>query len=317
MKAYTILELLVVTAILAALAAILFPAFAQAKASAKKSFTTSNVRTELTAIAMYASDMDGTYPMGFGARPDGIGTWGSGVIHPVPYNVVTTSPWTYPQRWTMAACFWANAVSPYTKSLAPLAVPGDIPTSNSLGPGVPDTFLYGVTPALVGLTYNGLLHTLSEDGVRSPAQAVMMWEDQNVNYMGRALSSPVKNCSALGPGPDALQADVPPCQFESGDSGGINNQSTGVLYVYDMTHSVWIFGNRMVYGYCDTHAKLGFVGLALAPAMGAPSSSVSDPYAQVGENGTAFSYWPCGEGGPNDFGPTAVYPCFFRPDRNW
>lgn len=57
-KAFTLIELLVVIAIIAILAAILFPVFAQAKASAKKIVDLSNQKQIITAITMYAADND-------------------------------------------------------------------------------------------------------------------------------------------------------------------------------------------------------------------------------------------------------------------
>jgi len=306
-KAFTLIELLVVIAIIAILAAILFPVFAQAKLAAKKSVTVSNIKQQLTSVQIYMGDVDDVCPMECGVRPDGIGTWGSGVIHPVPYNVVTTAPWTLPARWLMAQCFWANATQPYSKSYGILEIPvgGKVNT-------VPDTFLAGVTPANVGLTYNGLFHQLNATTVNAPANAIMFWEDQNLNFIGRGLASPAINCSSLGAGPGALQGNPQPCVFSSGDTS-----IGGIYYVFDFTHSAWIFGNREVYGYADGHAKVGFVGLTIAPNVGAPSSSINDPLAQVTATGIPQSYWPCGSGGVNDFGPTAIYPCFFRPDRTW
>jgi prepilin-type N-terminal cleavage/methylation domain-containing protein len=69
-KAFTLIELLVVIAIIAILAAILFPVFAQAKAAAKKTVTVSNVKQELTSVAIYLNDSDDTYPMSMGVRPE-------------------------------------------------------------------------------------------------------------------------------------------------------------------------------------------------------------------------------------------------------
>lgn len=60
-RAFTLIELLVVIAIVAILAALLFPVFAQAKASAKSAQCLSNMRQLGAAHLMYANDSDDTY----------------------------------------------------------------------------------------------------------------------------------------------------------------------------------------------------------------------------------------------------------------
>jgi len=60
-RAFTLIELLVVIAIIAILAAILFPVFAQAKASAKNAAGISGQKQILTATALYSNDNDSLF----------------------------------------------------------------------------------------------------------------------------------------------------------------------------------------------------------------------------------------------------------------
>jgi len=62
LRAFTLIELLVVIAIIAILAAILFPVFAQAKAAAKKTACLGQSKQLGTALMLYLSDYDSTYP---------------------------------------------------------------------------------------------------------------------------------------------------------------------------------------------------------------------------------------------------------------
>lgn len=62
-RAFTLIELLVVIAIIAILAAILFPVFAQAKASAKRTSSLSNIKQISLAAIMYGADYDDGIPL--------------------------------------------------------------------------------------------------------------------------------------------------------------------------------------------------------------------------------------------------------------
>ena len=62
-SAFTLIELLVVIAIIAILAAILFPVFAQAKASAKKAASISNFKQMGLGMLMYSGDADDKFPI--------------------------------------------------------------------------------------------------------------------------------------------------------------------------------------------------------------------------------------------------------------
>jgi prepilin-type N-terminal cleavage/methylation domain-containing protein/prepilin-type processing-associated H-X9-DG protein len=62
-SAFTLIELIVVIAIIATLAAILFPVFAQARAKARATVALSNARQFGTALTMYAQDYDEGLPL--------------------------------------------------------------------------------------------------------------------------------------------------------------------------------------------------------------------------------------------------------------
>jgi len=71
-RGFTLIEILVVIAIIALLAAILFPVFARARAKARQAHCASNLKQLATAFEMYVTDYDDTYP----GQPNGSG--GSG-----------------------------------------------------------------------------------------------------------------------------------------------------------------------------------------------------------------------------------------------
>ncbi|MGE0001703.1 MAG: prepilin-type N-terminal cleavage/methylation domain-containing protein [Fimbriimonadaceae bacterium] len=61
-KAFTLIEVIVVVTIIAVLAAIIFPVFARAKASAKQASCISNLRQIAVALSSYMVDSDGVFP---------------------------------------------------------------------------------------------------------------------------------------------------------------------------------------------------------------------------------------------------------------
>ncbi|MCC6729104.1 MAG: DUF1559 domain-containing protein [Chthonomonadales bacterium] len=95
---FTLIELLVVIAIIAILAAILFPVFAQARATARKTVCLSNLKQLNLGVQQYIQDYDERFP-----------------------------GWTWGNRYTAdSGTFWDNAIYPYVKNLGVYQCPDDI-----------------------------------------------------------------------------------------------------------------------------------------------------------------------------------------------
>jgi prepilin-type N-terminal cleavage/methylation domain-containing protein/prepilin-type processing-associated H-X9-DG protein len=114
-RAFTLVELLVVIAVIAILAAILFPVFAQAREKARMSACLSNMRQIGSAMMMYVQDYDETYPY-------------------IRFHGDLADP----GRRTYV---WKNAIRPYLRSLAVLGCP-----SNPYSKTVPGTFGRNANP---------------------------------------------------------------------------------------------------------------------------------------------------------------------------
>ncbi|MFZ4507698.1 MAG: prepilin-type N-terminal cleavage/methylation domain-containing protein [Fimbriimonas sp.] len=112
-RAFTLIELLVVIAIIAILAAILFPVFAQAKASAKKTQSLSNLKQSALGVLMYLTDYDDTFPVGC---PD---DWQHKQLD------ATSTP-------TTPVAGWTQTTKPYIKNVGILRDPSDAPSATGL-----------------------------------------------------------------------------------------------------------------------------------------------------------------------------------------
>src|ERR1051326_3833414 len=98
---FTLLELLVVVAIIAILAAILLPVFAQAREKARQSACISNMQQVGSAVQMYVQDWDETYPM----------------------NRLLSLP--HGQTCSQRVVTWKHSVLPYVKSIEAFRCPSN------------------------------------------------------------------------------------------------------------------------------------------------------------------------------------------------
>ncbi|MFQ6099031.1 MAG: prepilin-type N-terminal cleavage/methylation domain-containing protein, partial [Armatimonadota bacterium] len=105
-RGVTLVELIVVTAVIAVLAGMLMPVFAQARAKARAVSCQSNERQLACAILMYCSDYDDVLPKAFFTRPPRYpdGHWAASywwsVIRPYVRNLAVHSCPDAPGRWS-------------------------------------------------------------------------------------------------------------------------------------------------------------------------------------------------------------------------
>lgn len=148
-RAFTLIELLVVIAIIAILAAILFPVFAQAKASAKKAARLSDMKQLAIGLNIYSSDYD---------------------------DVCVRAWWDWIGGSNNEAIHWPQRVYPYVKNSQlyidkagnPKPYPADMTvTANfAAGPNIAMNWHAGDSIAMTAAERPSQLVMLSESGVR-------------------------------------------------------------------------------------------------------------------------------------------------------
>jgi len=157
---FTLIELLVTIAIIAILAAILFPVFSRAREASRKAVCQSNLRQIAMATLMYAGDCDECLPV-------------------PPYGFWAACCW--------GCVRWHDTILPYVKNEGVFWCPSDrIRPHLTGGDGRPFSTSYAWSACLFTVTnqfrYAGLpivAHSLAE--ATYPAQKVLQYEDINHN----------------------------------------------------------------------------------------------------------------------------------------
>ena len=122
-SAFTLIELLLVIAIISLLAAILVPVFARAREKARQTSCSSNLKQIGLGLMQYVQDFDETYPFTFYGYTLGVGN-------------------TYVPG---AGYHWTGAIQPYIKSTAVFSCP-----SNTKNGGFPNSPVTATTPISYG-----------------------------------------------------------------------------------------------------------------------------------------------------------------------
>ncbi len=299
-SAFTLIELLVVIAIIAILAAILFPVFAQAKEAAKKTSQLSNVKQFGTASNIYLADYDDTFPLGFGARPAPLSTWGWNTVTPFPAGWFDDGTWAIPGRIDMANCHASNSVQPYMKSLA-LAEAVGMSSSQWVATDFTSTRLK--SPGKIGVNYNGLLHGYNATAVESPSM-VPLWTtwQGNRNSEGRTITNPALRCSGAPTG------SVPaPCYYNAQQSmGGVANGDAW-FWPNPAGTPAALYSGGIVVTRTDSSAKFYKLGSKTT----ARNTNILDPWSVYNADGSPAGYRLCQLGTQ-----VIAFACFFSPDQD-
>src|SRR5688572_271338 len=160
-RGFTLIEILVVIAIIAILAAIIFPVFAASREKARSTACLSNLRQLGNGYMLYVQDHDELFPLNAQAptRP-GIRAYYS------PPNLVASR--STPQHVAWYSTQGPNAVYPYTRSYEIWACPSGAPADLNSGDPEMRNLTPGVRPTEISVLYNGLLGAASQAEVRYP-----------------------------------------------------------------------------------------------------------------------------------------------------
>jgi prepilin-type N-terminal cleavage/methylation domain-containing protein/prepilin-type processing-associated H-X9-DG protein len=155
-QGFTLIELLVVISIIAILAAILFPVFAQAREKARQTSCLSNLRQIGLATALYTADYEGTYPIVQYAVPGGRVWW---AVFKGDDNTIDKT---------------RGAIYPYLKSGEIQRCPSYVGKSNLGGAGYGYNYVYlGSNGGYGGPpTYDLLMPPASEAQIERPAEMI-------------------------------------------------------------------------------------------------------------------------------------------------
>lgn len=273
-RAFTLIELLVTIAIISILAAILFPAFAAARRSARATTSSSNIRQLSIGVLVYTQDCDDHFPLSFVWRKDS----------PVCLAACTGSN---------AYSTWGYDIAPYLKSFGLFADPL---AGQPLPVGLTNANLWP-TFTQYGYNYTALSPVTQEavlpNNPSSVALASVARSDSLIMLAGRSSSQDegegyVEYANSAGGLTDLAVVDPPACSdaralnisycFNNWGLGGIQMTTEGMTSANAGYNTGWVaFRNadQGTFAFVDGHVKSMTAGQAAAGTNWTSTSTVT------------------------------------------
>ena len=300
-RGFTLIELLVVIAIIAILAAILFPVFAQAKMAAKKTQALSNIKNLGTAVQIYITDYDDTFPIANIWNPQNDRTLYNRFC-PIPAE--QAAAFTDARGINAFNTFVTNSMRPYIKNEGIYDDPNATATTSVYTLSIANGMPYQGVTANYGYAYNGLLNGMSATAVAAPASLPIFTLDGNRKATGAWFANPYMGCE------NAVR--TLPCVYKPGHAAcaTTDNGSTS-FFSRSSGGAGWsMYGGQWPISFTDSHAK--------TYKMGAGTTGHTDPRRDP------FTQWQGTNGGTNLmirwWSAEAAGGChayMFRPDRDF
>ena len=303
-------------AIIAILAAILFPVFAQAKVAAKKTADLSNTKQLALGTVMYSADSDDVFPSAYGRDCSGNWNIDSRMAEPATWSVAATAlydPTTDScsgdgKRVKSSLVSAPNTLFPYSKSWALMQMPGAPLQSGFRSPVAGDG-----APANISYNMNGLLSSYSQTGVQDPSGTPTWWPAfGQLARIGDTYAEPflicpdpTTGCTFNGGG--KLINDAQACHTDSANSntlqsGNTNGSQSGMGNIHATS---FCFGKTENWAFADGHAKSRQTGTG---------DQKQDPWPVNGYNAAGIPDSAAGYEGHEAVWDQYCHTPIFRPD---
>lgn len=272
-KAFSVVELLVVCGILLILVGILYPTLGEARKSALQTKATSDYRNVNLAVLMYAADNAETMPS---AHANDRWQQQSRIASLLPPEWYIDDPLFVEGQLGS----WPHSVTPYGLDVRMLASPASKtwrhPSLEEYYPRVAPNVQLGEA----NLAFNGLLHAWPTSAIAAPASLPVHTQIVgDINTLGLAMHNPFLLCEGDSNAPCRFVPEFEGCST-------LRNGEKSIVYpFYDA--SQWIFRNGQLVAYADGSVR--WVPQASAP-MGETDPRVT-PWAGISPAGHIRFFW--------------------------